>query len=173
MTYYTTLKTELDEIILVANEHELTGLYFYDQAHLPVIQTDWVQKPRHAVLQQAREQLKEYLDAKRTSFSIPLKISGTPFQERVWRQIALIPFAETITYSELASRAGAPDAVRAVGAATGRNRIGVIIPCHRVVGKDGSLTGYAGGLPRKRHLLELERGIANPQLPYANASSHR
>jgi methylated-DNA-[protein]-cysteine S-methyltransferase len=159
MTYYTILKTELDDIILVANEHELTGLYFCNQAHLPAVRSDWILNPNHPILNQARDQVKEYLAGKRTTFSLPLKFTGTPFQEKVWRQIALIPFRETITYSELAARAGAPGAVRAVGAATGRNRIGIIIPCHRVVGKDGSLTGYAGGLPRKRHLLDLESGI--------------
>jgi len=159
MTSYSILKTPLDEIILVANETELTGLYFTGQSHAPVMRSDWLLNPRQAILRQARDQVEEYLEGDRRTFSLPLRFDGTDFQERVWREIAVIPYGETITYSELAQRAGAPDAVRAAGAATGRNRIGIIIPCHRVVGKDGTLTGYAGGLPRKRHLLELEQGI--------------
>jgi methylated-DNA-[protein]-cysteine S-methyltransferase len=175
MTSYSILKTPLDDIILVANPTELTGLYFSDRAHVPAMRSDWVLNPRHTVLKQAREQIQEYLEGRRTTFSLPLRFTGTAFQERIWRQIALIPFGQTITYSELAKRAGAPDAVRAAGAAAGQNRIGIIIPCHRVVGKNGSLTGYAGGLPRKRHLLDLENGIKNLdlQIPHANASRQR
>ena len=90
------------------------------------------------------------------SFSVPLRLSGTDFQKRVWREIALIPYGETLSYSELAKRAGAPHAVRAAGRSTGRNPVSIIIPCHRVVGKNGNMCGFAGGLEKKRHLLELE-----------------
>jgi methylated-DNA-[protein]-cysteine S-methyltransferase len=117
--------------------------------------------PQHAVLERAREELCEYFEGRRTVFSVPMRIAGTAFQERVWREIALIPFGETISYAELARRAGAPEAIRAAGMATGRNRIGVMIPCHRVMGKNGTLTGYAGGVERKRRLLELEGGGEN------------
>jgi methylated-DNA-[protein]-cysteine S-methyltransferase len=175
MTYYSILKTPLDDLVLVANPIELIGLYFSESGDAPGMRSDWVLNPRHAVLVQAREQIQEYLEGARTTFSLPLRFNGTAFQQRVWQQIALIPFGQTITYSELAKRAGAPDAVRAAGAATGKNPIGIIIPCHRVVGKDGSLTGFAGGLAIKRQLLDLENGIKNLdlQIPHANASRQR
>jgi methylated-DNA-[protein]-cysteine S-methyltransferase len=98
----------------------------------------------------------EYFAGRRDTFDLPVAAHGTEFQQSVWREIARVPFGKTITYAELARRAGAPGSARAAGAATGRNPIAVAIPCHRIVGADGSLTGYAGGLPRKTRLLELE-----------------
>ena len=157
MTYYSILKTGLGGVLLTANPTELTGLYFGDRAHAPAIPGDWIRDPEHIVLKQAREQIEEYLDGARASFAVPLRLSGTTFQQRIWAEIAKIPYGQTITYGDLAKRVGSPNAVRAAGMATGRNPIGIIIPCHRVIGKDGSLTGYAGGLERKRHLLGLER----------------
>lgn len=158
MTSYSILKTSRQgDLLLVANPTELIGLYFVGCAHVPAQRTDWVLDPQHPVLKQAREQLQDYFKGTRTSFSLPLHLKGTAFQERVWREIARIPFGQTITYSELAKRAGVPDAIRAAGTATGKNPLGIIIPCHRVVGKNGSFGGYAGGLDRKRHLLELEQ----------------
>lgn len=108
------------------------------------------------VLTRAEIQLSEYFDGNRTEFDLPLAPSGTAFQRRVWDELVRIPWGARISYSELARRIGKPDAVRAVGAANGRNPIAIIIPCHRVVGADGTLTGYAGGLDRKRRLLDLE-----------------
>ncbi len=157
MTFYSILKTSsLGDLLLVANPTHLTGIYFFDRRHSPAVQSDWKLAPRQAVLKQAREQLQAYLKKADGHFSLPVHFSGTDFQQRVWREIAKIPFGQTITYSELATRAGAPEAIRAAGTATGKNPLSIVIPCHRVVGKNATLRGYAGGLERKRHLLELE-----------------
>jgi AraC family transcriptional regulator of adaptative response/methylated-DNA-[protein]-cysteine methyltransferase len=115
----------------------------------------------HAWLKQLRGELAEYFAGKRQAFAVPLESRGTPFQEKVWAELRRIPHGETISYDELARRIGQPTAQRAVARANGMNRICILIPCHRVIGKDGSLTGYGGGLWRKRLLLELERA-ANP-----------
>jgi methylated-DNA-[protein]-cysteine S-methyltransferase len=110
------------------------------------------------VLAAARCQLDDYFDGKRKGFDLPLDPSGTEFQKRVWMALRDIPFGQTVPYVHIASRIGAPKAMRAVGAANGRNPIAIIVPCHRVIGADGSLTGFGGGLPRKRFLLALEQG---------------
>lgn len=102
-------------------------------------------------------QLDEYFAGRRRAFELELAPEGTPFQQRVWRELRAIPFGATISYRQLAERLGQPSAMRAVGAANGRNPIPIVVPCHRVIGRDGTLTGYAGGLERKRFLLELER----------------
>ena len=157
MKSYTYLKTELvGELLLVATATHLVGIYFSNQKHGPQLPGDWKLDPKHPVLRQASAEIQEYLNGTRTTFSIPIFFEGTDFQREIWRQIALIPFGETITYSELARRAKATKAVRAAGAATGRNPLGIIVPCHRVIGKSGSLTGFAGGLNRKKSLLGLE-----------------
>ena len=156
MTSYNTIKTPLGDLMLVANPSELIGLYFVGCDHIPAASKRWTRNAHHPVLQQAAKQLREYFAGKRESFSLPLRLSGTNFQERVWREIALIPYGKTISYSTLAKRAGAPRAIRAAGTNTGRNPVAIIIPCHRVVAKNGGLGGFAGGLERKRYLLELE-----------------
>jgi methylated-DNA-[protein]-cysteine S-methyltransferase len=156
MTYYSIVNTPLGDLTLVANRSELIGVYFTACAHVPKVRDGWKLEAEHPVLMQAEEQLKEYFKSKRNSFSFPLSLSGTDFQKRVWQEIAKIPFGETISYSELAKRAGAPEAIRAAGTATGRNPLSIVVPCHRVVGKDNAITGYAGGLERKQHLLKLE-----------------
>ncbi|HEX4349848.1 MAG TPA: methylated-DNA--[protein]-cysteine S-methyltransferase [Verrucomicrobiae bacterium] len=157
MTSYTILKTDLlGDLLLVASPGELTGVYFHGRKHAPAPQEDWKLDPRHPVLKQAVAELQEYFAGERKTFYVPLHFGGTDFQHEIWRQIALIPFGETITYTELAERAGAPDAVRAAGTATGQNPLSIIVPCHRVVGKNGKLTGFAGGLDRKKGLLEIE-----------------
>lgn len=166
MNHYSTHKTRLlGDLLLTADATHLTGLYFLDCEHAPPVENapvkDWLLNPQHTVFQQAREQLEEYFRGERTAFSIPVRWHGTDFQQSVWREIARIPHGQTITYSELARRAGKPDAIRAAGTATGRNPIGIIIPCHRVVGKNGSFGGYAGGLERKRRLLDLDL-FSNP-----------
>jgi methylated-DNA-[protein]-cysteine S-methyltransferase len=115
--------------------------------------------PGHTVLASARQQLEEYFAGTRTEFDIPFDLAGTDFQRRAWMALAAIPFGTTTTYSEQAERLGARAAVRAVGAANGRNPVSIILPCHRVVGKDGSLTGYAGGLETKRALLDHEQAV--------------
>jgi len=106
----------------------------------------------------ARRQLAEYFEGKRRTFDLPLAPDGTAFQRRVWEELCRIPYGDTISYRELAARIGQPTAMRAVGLANGRNPIAIVVPCHRVIGADGSLTGYGGGLDRKRYLLGLEQG---------------
>ncbi len=158
MTSYITLKTQaLGELLLVASETKLVGVYFADCKHSPQIRADWKRDPRHPILKQAHAELLEFLKGERTAFSVPLQFAGTKFQEKVWTQLSRIPFGETISYSELARRVGSPRAVRAAGSANGKNPLGVLIPCHRVISKDGGLGGYAGGLDRKTRLLDLEK----------------
>ena len=157
MKSYSYLKTKLlGELLLVATSTHLVGIHFRNQKNGPKLARDWVLNPGHPILRQAGAEIQEYLNGKRTSFSVPISFEGTGFQREIWRQIALIPFGQTISYSELAHRANAPKAVRAAGAATGRNPLGIIVPCHRVIGKNGSMTGFAGGLDRKRNLLKIE-----------------
>jgi methylated-DNA-[protein]-cysteine S-methyltransferase len=105
-----------------------------------------------------REQLDDYFAGRRTNFDVPLTMTGSAFQRRVWSELRKIPYGESISYGELAQRIGIPSAARAVGTANGLNPIAVIVPCHRVIGADGSLTGFGGGLERKRFLLDLEAG---------------
>ncbi len=112
----------------------------------------------HHALEQLRSELEEYFGGRRTRFEVPVNAPGTPFQERVWGELLLIPHGETRSYEQIAVGIGAPKAVRAVGRANGMNRVAIVIPCHRVVGKDGTPTGYGGGIWRKQRLLELERG---------------
>jgi methylated-DNA-[protein]-cysteine S-methyltransferase len=114
------------------------------------------------VLDRVESQLREWFEGRRTAFDLPLAPSGTPFQHRVWKALLAIPYGTTASYADIATRIGQPAAVRAVGAANGRNPIAIVIPCHRVIGADGTLTGYAGGLPRKQALLAFEasRGFA-------------
>jgi len=157
MTSYCIVKTaQLGELLLLANATQLIGVYFADSRHAPAIRPDWELNPRHPMLREARQQLRNYLRGKQKTFTLSLHSPGTSFQREVWKQIARIPFGQTITYSELAKRAGAPNAIRAAGTATGRNPLSIIVPCHRVVGKNKSLGGYAGGLERKKHLLAVE-----------------
>ena len=110
-------------------------------------------------LRAAHSQLDQYFAGSRKRFELPLAPDGTSFQRAVWNAIAQVPWGETLTYAELASRAGRPGSARAAGAATGRNPLSIIVPCHRIIGSDGSLTGYAGGLDRKQKLLALERPL--------------
>lgn len=162
MTSYSILKHPLiGELLLIANPKELVGIYFADWKHTPKVQSDWKRSPRHPVLGKASKQIQDYLNGRRTNFTIPLQYAGTPFQRKVWKQIAFIPFGETISYSELAKRAGKSQAVRAAGSATGKNPLCVVIPCHRVIAKDGTLGGFAGGLPKKRRLLAVEKNSMN------------
>jgi methylated-DNA-[protein]-cysteine S-methyltransferase len=157
MTYYSILKTPLGDLMMVTHQSELTGLYFVGCDHVPAAQKTWTLDIRHPVLRKATKQLNEYFKGQRSSFSFPPSAAGTDFQRRIWREIAKIPFGKTISYSDLARRAGAPRAIRAAGTATGRNPLSIIVPCHRVLGKHGAIGGYAGGLERKRHLLKFEK----------------
>jgi methylated-DNA-[protein]-cysteine S-methyltransferase len=145
-------------MLLVANDEGLCGAYFDGQKYLPDVDPEWRREPDHAIVRQAKRELGQYFGGERWRFEAALAPEGTPFQRSVWKAISTVAFGETITYGELARRAGCPGSARAAGAATGRNPIGIIVPCHRIVGSDGSLTGYAGGIERKRALLALESG---------------
>lgn len=152
------VETELGELTLVASDGALTGLYFPHH---------WV-KPERAqlgeevavdtdvLLSEAARQLAQYLAGERTIFDLPIELAGDEFQRQVWALLDEIPFGETTTYGELAERLGDKSLAQVVGQAVGHNPVSIIVPCHRVVGKDGKLTGYAGGLKRKQKLLELE-----------------
>ena len=156
MKRYDYYESPCGRMLLVADGEALCGAYFVGQKHFREIDGDWRRDPRAAPLAQARRELDEYFAGKRTEFDVPLAAEGTPFQRTVWKAIAGVGFGQTISYAELARRAGRPGGARAAGAATGRNPIGVIVPCHRIVGADGSLTSYAGGIDKKIALLELE-----------------
>ena len=148
----------LGEILLVADSRgeALCGLYLQHQKYFPESASQWTQAPRLPLFRSAIAQLSEYFAGTRRVFDLPLALEGTAFQREVWSAISDVPFGETITYGELARRCRRPTAVRASGAATGRNPLTVIVPCHRIMGASGALTGYAGGLDRKRALLALE-----------------
>lgn len=122
------------------------------------------ERGKHAVLAAAAKQLREYFARKRTEFDLPLAPRGTPFQERVWKQLLAIPYGETCSYADIARGVGKPTASRAVGAANGKNPIAIIVPCHRVIGASGALTGYGGGMPTKRWLLDHERSRVQMRL---------
>ena len=154
--YYDTFKSPHGEMLLVATEDGLSGIYFKGQKYFPKKDTTWQLSPNHAPLKQAKRELAQYFAGRRKRFKVPLDPQGTPFQRSVWKQISKVAFGKTTTYSELARRAGHAGSARAAGAATGRNPLSVIVPCHRIMGANGSLTGYAGGLARKRALLQLE-----------------
>ena len=159
MRYYDFYDSPHGRMLLVASDDGLTGVYFDGQKYHPQLEAGWRHDARHAPLRQAKCELAEYFGGERKRFETALAPEGTPFQCAVWKAISTVGFGKTITYGELARRAGFPGSARAAGAATGRNPIGIIVPCHRIVGSNGSLTGYAGGLEKKRALLALESGI--------------
>lgn len=158
MIRYATCASPLGDILLVATGDALTGLHFVDQKYLPEKTFEWVRDGFLPVLADARRQLAEYFAGERREFDLPLAPAGTAFQQAVWMKLREIPYGTTTSYCAIAQRLGQPTASRAVGAANGRNPLGIIVPCHRVVGSAGSLTGYAGGLERKQALLALEQG---------------
>jgi methylated-DNA-[protein]-cysteine S-methyltransferase len=153
---YAIVKSPVGDLLLVADADALIGLYFAEHKHAPAPKQTWEKNDRHPILSETAKQLQEYFSGIRMSFSIPLRLKGAHFQEKIWRQIARISYGATTSYSELAARVGAPQAIRAAGTATGRNPISIIIPCHRVLGKNGELCGFAGGIKNKRRLLKLE-----------------
>ena len=159
MLAYDQFETPHGTMLVTATDKGLAGVYFKGQKHFPR-QDGWARDTRHPVLRQARRELAEYFAGKRKRFEVALDPRGTDFQRSVWKQIARVSCGETLTYGELARRSGYPGSARAAGAATGRNPLSVIVPCHRIMGSNGSLTGYAGGLPRKRALLKLEGVLA-------------
>ena len=152
------IDTPLGPLTLAATLRGLALAWFDKQAH----RSDEVPAPllpQHPLLLQAATEFDEYFAGVRRDFALPLDPLGTPFQQRVWQALLRIPMGRLSTYGEIARQLGVPDAARAVGAAVGRNPIGIIVPCHRVIGSNGSLTGYAAGLPRKESLLRLEGAL--------------
>ena len=159
MNSYTTFDSPLGQILLVSDGSLLTGVYFSGQKYEPEPGPGWRREPDLGIFQDASLQLREYFAGRRRQFDLPLHLRGTPFQMKVWNALLEIPLGSTVSYGELAGRIMRKDAVRAVGAAVGRNPVSVIVPCHRVIGSGGPLTGYAGGLERKRALLDLEEAV--------------
>jgi methylated-DNA-[protein]-cysteine S-methyltransferase len=157
-TIYTRHDSAFGPLLLLARDGYLTGVYFADQLHAPAIDIAWRRDDDDVLFAQTVREISEFASGERHAFSLPFAGVGTPFQKQVWREIAAIPFGETRSYGEIASRLGA--FARAVGSAAGRNPLSLVVPCHRVVGANGALTGYAGGLERKRRLLELESAAA-------------
>ncbi|MFD7668306.1 methylated-DNA--[protein]-cysteine S-methyltransferase [Streptomyces sp. NPDC059788] len=151
--------TPYGPLTLVAEGDALVGLYMTDQRHRPPEETFGPpEDPETPPFAAAVRQLRAFFDGTLTDFDLPLAPRGTPFQRRVWAALREIPYGRTLSYGQLAERLGKPSAARAVGLANGKNPIGIIIPCHRVIGASGSLTGYGGGLDRKQRLLDFERG---------------
>ncbi|MEU5181510.1 methylated-DNA--[protein]-cysteine S-methyltransferase [Streptomyces longwoodensis] len=161
MKAHTVIDSPYGPLTLVADDGVLCGLYMTDQRHRPPEESFGLPDP--TPFAEAEEQLEAYFAGRLTEFSLELRLHGTPFQRSVWSALRAIPYGETRTYGQLAALLGQPTASRAVGLANGRNPVGIVVPCHRVVGANGDLTGYGGGLHRKRRLLDLERG-ATPAL---------
>lgn len=160
MTYFTRLESPVGTLLLTATETGLTGIVFDGRRARAALGDAARERPSHPVLRRATRQLQEYFAGTRRAFDLPLAPSGTPFQRDVWNALLDIPYGETRSYGEVARRIGRPKAVRAVGAANGANPLPVVVPCHRVIGADGSLTGYGGGIARKRKLLALEQAAS-------------
>lgn len=151
MLYESVMNSPLGQILLTEVDEKLTGVSFVD-FKFPIL------KPVSPLLQEAVAQLEAYFAGRLTKFDLPLAPHGTPFQLKVWRELREIPYGNVISYQDLAVRCGNPKACRAVGQANNRNPIAIIVPCHRVIGKNGNLVGYAGGLNIKQYLLDLEKG---------------
>ena len=156
--FNTFMDSPVGRLKLVASDKGLAAVLWENDSPRRVPLTDLKEDANHPVLRKAEQQLREYFAGKRRSFSLPLDMQGTPFQKDVWQALLDIPFGETRSYGELARLLGRPSASRAVGAANGRNPLSIVVPCHRVIGTSGKLTGFAGGIETKAHLLDLERG---------------
>lgn len=164
-TVQTRVASPLGPIVIAATATGLAGLWFADnQRYLPLQLTGpaaWPEDADHPILKQARQQLQDYFAGRRRHFDLPLDLRcGTAFQQSVWRALLDIPQGSTVSYREVSQRIGNPAAVRAVGGAVGRNPVSIVVPCHRVMGASGALTGYGGGLDRKTALLTLEGALA-------------
>lgn len=155
--YHCETASPVGTLTLLATDRGLSGLFM--ESHFPA-PGDWQRDKSY--FDEIRRQLDAYFSGKLRDFDLPLDLQGTPFQVKVWKALLTIPFGETVSYGEQARRIGQPNASRAVGLANGRNPVSIIVPCHRVIGKNGTLTGYGGGLERKRFLLDLEK---NPHRP--------
>ena len=154
--YFTTINSPLGVLTLTANQDGLTGVYFEEHRHFKGLEGGQ-RKSDFPLFDRVATQLGQFFDGTRQTFDVPLDLSaGTAFQQQVWRALQTIPYGETCSYGELARHLHNPQAVRAVGAANGRNPLSIIIPCHRVIAANGALTGYAGGLKNKHYLLKFE-----------------
>ena len=163
MTYHTVMSSPLGRILLTADDHGLTGINFQDARGAKRPPRDSIESS--APFKEAERQISAYFRGELKKFRLPLSFTGTAFQRSVWKALGSIPYGRTISYGELAKSIGKPTACRAVGAANGRNPLPIVVPCHRVIGSDGRLTGYYGGTHLKEYLLNLEAGRnrKNPQ----------
>jgi methylated-DNA-[protein]-cysteine S-methyltransferase len=162
-TRYRIIESPVGFVTIAGDDDDaITGVRMEDQAHPPAGLEDW--QPDEGAFQGVADQLDAYFAGELTEFDVTLRLDGTEFQRRVWAGLLEIPYGETVSYGELATRIGQPTASRAVGLANGRNPVSIIVPCHRVIGASGALTGYGGGLDRKRTLLDLERAHREPRL---------
>lgn len=154
--WYTQIESPIDRILITSDGDSLTGLHMVEHRHYEVLTDDWKRDDAVKPFAEARKQLEAYFAGRMADFDLPLAMRGTEFQQQVWQELQNIPFGQTISYGELARRVGNPNSSRAVGAANGRNPISIIVPCHRVIGSNGKLTGYGGGMQRKEWLLAHE-----------------
>ncbi|KAA8957035.1 methylated-DNA--[protein]-cysteine S-methyltransferase [Mycobacterium sp.] len=162
MIRYRTIASPIGPLTLAGRGHVLTNLGMVNQTYEPN-RADWI--PDDRAFPEAVYQLGEYFSGERSDFDLEFSICGTEFQRRVWRALTTIPYGETRSYGEIAEQIGAPGAARAVGLANGRNPIAIIVPCHRVIGANGGLIGYGGGVERKQVLLDLERHTKSAAIP--------
>ena len=163
MIFYQYIESPVGPLLLAADDNGLRLIEFHTPRHPIAKLADW-HEAAHPVLQRTHAQLDEYFAATRTRFDLPLAPRGTEFQMQVWHRLAGIGYGDTISYRQLAQRVGRPAAMRAVGAANGRNPLPIVLPCHRVIGANGSLTGFGGGLPTKQFLLQLEGALPRDDL---------
>jgi methylated-DNA-[protein]-cysteine S-methyltransferase len=177
MKVFCYVESPIGRLMLTSDGTALTGLYMNlyrnKPSKLPGVGDDWIQNATIDPLPAAARQLKEYFAGKRREFDLPLRMEGTEFQQRVWRELTKIPFGETRSYGQLAKRLNNPNGSRAVGLANGRNPIAIIVPCHRVIGADGSLTGFGGGLDRKEWLLTHEGQPVTREMAFGDATDSK
>jgi methylated-DNA-[protein]-cysteine S-methyltransferase len=175
MKVFCYVESPIGRLMLTTDGTALTGLYMNlyrnKPSKLPGLGDDWIQNATIDPLPAAARQLKEYFAGKRRDFDLPLSMEGTEFQQSVWRELTKIPFGETRSYGQLAKRLNNPNGSRAVGLANGRNPIAIIVPCHRVIGADGSLTGFGGGIERKEWLLTHEGQPGTRELALGDPAS--
>ena len=157
MKRYCYYDSPIGMMLLAGREGVLEELYFPNATATLAVPAEWIRD--EVVFAEPLHQLQEYFAGKRQEFELQIAPQGTPFQKEVWRELCRIPYGKTASYQAIAEQLGKPKACRAVGMANGRNPLPIIIPCHRIIGKNGTLTGFGGGLPVKRQLLELERGL--------------
>jgi methylated-DNA-[protein]-cysteine S-methyltransferase len=156
MIYFTFYESPIQTLRLVSDGRSLIGLYMMSEKHLLTPQGDWVEDGSVVPFPEAKQQLSAYFAGTLNEFDLPLQMQGTLFEQRIWEALKTIPYGLTMSYGELALQIGQPKASRAVGLANGRNPISIIVPCHRVIGANGKLTGYGGGIERKQWLLNHE-----------------